>query len=160
MICRFDDFISTLSQERQSLQDTSRSFPGGREAPSLNSFSPIGHIALAKSNVDANSLKLNLPENDVCWIKTLYIAHALQGEGIGRAAMDIIEGMAAEAPLNAKTLALDTVFREDQLKEEWFLSQGQSPRKVSSPNIIQDESYRNLSPRLQIRTGMPEEDTK
>jgi hypothetical protein len=52
------------------------------------------------------------------WIKSLYISYALQAEGIGGAAVDRIEGMAAAAPLNAKHLVIDTTHEDDQMNPE------------------------------------------
>lgn len=83
-----------------------------------NNFSPIGHIALSTSNEEARLPELYLPSQGIVWIKTLYVCHALQGEGIGRTAMDIVEEMAAKPPFSAKILALDTIYKDDQLKEE------------------------------------------
>lgn len=59
---------------------------------------------------------LDLPEEGVYWIKTFYISNALRSKGIGRVAMDIVESMAIDEPLCAKTLALDTAEKEMQKK--------------------------------------------
>ncbi|KAJ3549008.1 hypothetical protein NM208_g714 [Fusarium decemcellulare] len=138
---KLESHFKTYLNEKDPLQDTSRSFPRKHEEPSSDYFSPIGHISLDIGNDEVSSLELDIPSHGVCWIKTLYVSHALQGEGIGRAVMDIVEELAAKEPLNAKTLALDTVFRDDQLKEEWFLSQGQSPRKVANQDWYARRQY-------------------
>ena len=70
-------------------------------------------------NPDAKDLDLGLPSTDTFWIKTFYVLHCLQSKGVGRAAMDEVESLAAREPLNAKCLVLDTVHRDDQLKEDF-----------------------------------------
>ena len=67
----------------------------------------------------AEHLDLSLPNTGAIWIKTLYISNALQSSGLGRAAMDAIEAMATEEPICARTLMLDAVCKEDQMREDF-----------------------------------------
>ncbi|OBR09186.1 hypothetical protein CH63R_07951 [Colletotrichum higginsianum IMI 349063] len=85
-----------------------------RETP----FHPVGHISLDVDNPHAKRLNLPIPKENVYWIKSLYVSFALQSAGIGRAAMDMVESMATSEPLCARTLMLDTVSKEDQLRKE------------------------------------------
>jgi GNAT superfamily N-acetyltransferase len=87
--------------------------------PSQESFIPIGHISLDSKNPEAESIDLDIPSDGVYWIKTFFVLHSLQGNGVGRAAMDEMEDMAVREPLLAKTLMLDTVERSDQLREDF-----------------------------------------
>lgn len=103
---------------------------------------PIGHISIDTGNPAAKHLDLDLPDSGVYWIKTFYVSHVLQSKGVGRAAMDMIETMAIKEPLFAKTLALDTVHKDDQIKPEFFLENGQEPRKVCLP--MAESGVKNL----------------
>lgn len=91
--------------------------------PSQARFLPIGHISLATHDpVSTDKLGISVPESGSFWIKSLYISYILQGLGLGKAAMTIAERMAAEQPLNAKHLLLDTVHHEDQSNEEYAMA--------------------------------------
>lgn len=70
----------------------------------------------------AEKLGLKIPKSGSYWIKSLYISYALQGLGVGRAAMDAAERMGSEEPLNARHLLLDTVHHEDQSNEEFAMA--------------------------------------
>lgn len=94
-------------------------------------FIPVGHISLDFYNEDPS---LADPSEGIYYISTFYVSRALQGGGLGRAAMDAIERMAIEPPLNAKVLALDTLAREQALDDEFWKDEDlieQKP-KVSS----------------------------
>lgn len=103
-------------QEGIPLLDTSVMVRGVARNASGNQLFPVGHISLDVENPEVKKLglELDLPPTDCYWLKTFYVSSALRNQGIGRAAMDIVEIMATEPPLNAKTLALDTVHKEDQ----------------------------------------------
>ena len=90
-------------------------------------FVPVGHISLDAGTSDASELGINLPSEGVFGISTFFVTRALQGKGIGRAAMDAIESMATGEPLRARTLILTTVQKEDQLNvaEAFFPKVGQ-----------------------------------
>lgn len=64
-------------------------------------------------------MDLDIPSDNVFWIKSFFILHNLQGKGIGGATMNEIERIATQEPLCAKTLMLDTVERGDQLREDF-----------------------------------------
>lgn len=83
------------------------------------SFAPIGHISLDSKNADASKIELNISSQGVFWIKTFFVSHAFQSQGVGRAAMDEVENMATEEPLCAQTLLLDTVQKDDQKQEDF-----------------------------------------
>lgn len=87
--------------------------------PSQATFVPIGHISLDSKNKDAERLDLDIPKEGVFWIKTFFVLQSLQSRGIGRAAMDEVESMAVREPLWARTLMLDTVQKEDQMREDF-----------------------------------------
>jgi len=72
-------------------------------------FSPIGHISL---DSQAEDPELVDPKRVVYYVSTLYISNVLQGNGLGRAAMDVAEARATESPFNAEALALSTLARE------------------------------------------------
>lgn len=83
------------------------------------SFVPIGHICLG--HVSAAYEKYGLANDPgVYWISNFYITRALQGSGLGRAAMDTIENIAISEPLCAKILALNAINKEDPEREEKY----------------------------------------
>ncbi|OHX01203.1 hypothetical protein CSPAE12_00007 [Colletotrichum incanum] len=114
--------------EKEPILDTAQSIHAVSRTPTGTAFHPVGHISLDVDNPQAKSLNLPIPEENLYWIKSLYVSFALQGSGIGRAAMDMVEHMATSEPLCAKTLMLDTVSKEDQLrKESAVVAQGKLP---------------------------------
>lgn len=96
-------------------------------------FYPIGHVSLDEDNLDAKDFGLDLPATGVYWIKTFYVSQALRGKGVGRAAMDMIEAMAVEEPLCAKTLALDTMHRDDALR--MYAAKYAATKEASDPKV-------------------------
>ncbi|KAJ5551091.1 hypothetical protein N7535_000967 [Penicillium sp. DV-2018c] len=105
--------------EHEILRDTAISINAVSRKPTEEPFIPIGHIFLDSKNPDAEHLDLDLPSDNVFWIKTFYVRRTIQGKGIGRAAMDEVEAMAVREPLLAKTLMLDTIHRDHQKDEEF-----------------------------------------
>jgi hypothetical protein len=96
--------LKVYPSETTTLSDTALSFGGKPRLPSLSpetTFIPIGHISLDSENSDPTC-------SSEYKISTFYVSSALQGKGIGRAAMDAVERMATAEPLNAKTLWLYT----------------------------------------------------
>lgn len=87
--------------------------------PSQAAFVPVGHISLDSRDKDAEKLGLDIPAEGVYWIKTFFVLQSLQSRGIGRAAMDEAESMAVREPLWAKTLMLDTIQKDDQMREDY-----------------------------------------
>ncbi|CAI7602629.1 unnamed protein product [Penicillium palitans] len=101
------------------LEDTATTINTVSRQPTKEAFIPIGHISLDSKNPEAEHVELNLPAENVFWIKTFYIRRSIQGQGIGRAAMDEVESMAVREPLLAKILMLDTVQKDDQKREDF-----------------------------------------
>lgn len=60
------------------------------------------------------------------------MSRAIQGGGIGSAAMDAVEAMATNEPLCAKTLALDTVSKAAHANAALWAAFGIDPPKVRS----------------------------
>ncbi|OJD33314.1 acyl-n-acyltransferase [Diplodia corticola] len=132
-------------KEKDALRDTGASIRGVPRTPSMADIHPIGHISLDQGNSDAADLNLDLPDSGVYWIKNFYISNVLQSGGVGRAAMDMIEAMAVEEPLCAKTLALDTVHVDDQvLNAGFFTAQGLPQRKMSNHEWYRRRGYREI----------------
>jgi GNAT superfamily N-acetyltransferase len=103
----------------EMLEDTATTINTVPRQPTKEKFIPIGHISLDPKNPEAENIGLDIPSEDVFWIKTFYVKQSIQGQGIGRAAMDEVEAMAATEPLLAKTLMLDTVQKDDQKREDF-----------------------------------------
>ncbi|CAI7655036.1 unnamed protein product [Penicillium discolor] len=114
-----DDSQAKSPKNDELLQDTATTINAVSRQPTKESFIPIGHISLDSKNPDAEHIELNLPAENVFWIKTFYIRRTIQGQGIGRAAMDEVESMAVREPLLAKILMLDTVQKDDQKREDF-----------------------------------------
>lgn len=114
------------------LHDTADSVNGVARQPSQVAFVPIGHISLDSKNKDAEMVGLEIPSEGVFWIKSFFILQSLQGQGIGRAAMDAVEEMAAREPLWAQSLMLDTVTKEHQMREDFATSTYGAVPKVST----------------------------
>ncbi|KAL6917600.1 hypothetical protein ACHAPO_000591 [Fusarium lateritium] len=106
--------FNAFPSEKGPLIDTAFSLRGKPRTPSHTKFHPVGHISLDHTNEKKGDFVLDLPEEGVYWIKTFYISKALRSKGIGRAAMDLVESMAIDEPLCAKTLALDTAQKDTQ----------------------------------------------
>lgn len=80
------------------------------------------------------------PSRGIFYISTFYVSRALQGGGLGRAAMDAIEKMAVEPPLNAKVLALDTLAREQALDDDFWKD---IDLNLQRPKVSYESSRRN-----------------
>lgn len=114
------------------LHDTATSINGVPREPSQAAVIPIGHISLDSKNKEAEQLGLDIPAEGVFWIKTFFVVQSVQSQGIGRAAMDEIESMAVREPLWARTLMLDTVQRDDQIREDFAKATYGAVPKVKS----------------------------
>jgi len=120
--------VAQCPEEKDPLFDTAASLQGVSRLPSKSvSFIPIGHISLDSENRDPTLA--NVEEHLYC-IATFFISPMLQSYGIGRAAMDIVESMALEAPLYAKALALNTASKEYHYDTEKWITYGCDPPKV------------------------------
>ncbi|KOS44902.1 hypothetical protein ACN38_g4140 [Penicillium nordicum] len=114
-----DDSQAISPKNDEILQDTATTINAVSRQPTKENFIPIGHISLDSKNPDVEQIELNLPVENVFWIKTFFIRRSIQGKGIGRAAMDEVESMAVREPLLAKILMLDTVQKDDQKREDF-----------------------------------------
>lgn len=92
-----------------------------REAAPGRVFTPIGHIALDLRPSQDRQLGLISDGEDedgsgIAWVANLYISWALQRHGLGREVMGLAEDFAANGPLRARWLVLDTskYYREQQ----------------------------------------------
>ena len=113
-------------QERMPLVDSAISFGGKPRTIPLPQrvFIPVGHICLGYVGP---AYQYSRPAEDTAglyWISKFYISHALQGRGLGGAAMDTIEDLAISEPLCAKTLALDSIDKDDPQREEKYKALG------------------------------------
>lgn len=78
-----------------------------------------------------------MPDTGTVWIKTLYVSDALQSSGVGRAAMDALEELASDPPFCARTLMLDTISKEDQVREDFATAfYGHVPKVRIHPRIL------------------------
>ncbi|KAJ3542260.1 hypothetical protein NM208_g4193 [Fusarium decemcellulare] len=122
--------LDMYPNDKIPLADTATSLRAKPRSPTQALIYPVGHISLDDENVESRDLDLDLPSEGVFWIKTLYISNALQSKGIGRAAMDVVEEMAAKEPLNAKTLALDTLDKGD-IRRRALRETGKQPKMTN-----------------------------
>ena len=113
-------------QEQEPLVDSAISF-GGRPRtipPSKRTFTPIGHICLGRVPTQYETSGLAKNEDGLYWISNFYISGALQGSGLGSAALDTIENLAISEPLCAKTLAMNAINKDDPEREEKYKALG------------------------------------
>ncbi|KAJ5218188.1 uncharacterized protein N7498_000287 [Penicillium cinerascens] len=126
------------------LVDTAASINAVPRQPSQIEFVPIGHISLDSKCQESDRIELEIPTEGVFWIKTFFVSRSRQGKGIGRAAMDEVEGLAAREPLCAKTLLLSTLVREDQMRGEYAkVAFGASP-KIINQDWYSRRGYRSI----------------
>ncbi|KAJ5861428.1 uncharacterized protein N7529_008738 [Penicillium soppii] len=109
-------------EEKETLEDTATTIYAVPRQPTKERFVPIGHISLDAKDPESEKIDLDIPSEGVFWIKTFYVSQSVQGQGIGRAAMDEVEAMAVREPLSAKILMLDTVQKDDQKREEFAIA--------------------------------------
>jgi len=69
------------------------------------------------------------------WISNFYVSRALQGSGLGRAAMDTVERLAISEPLCATTLGLNAINKVDPDREEKYRVLGLDIPPVKCLNI-------------------------
>ncbi|KAK8055612.1 hypothetical protein PG993_000839 [Apiospora rasikravindrae] len=121
--------------EAAPLRDSSRSILGRPHTvhPDIaaavtggNSFVPVGHISLDGWHADP-SLHTSAA-NGVYSLTTFYVSQAMQGVGIGGAAVAECERMAKE-DFGANTMTLDTISNEDVAAD--------SPRRIALNRPIQ-----------------------
>ncbi|KAI8633407.1 hypothetical protein F5Y19DRAFT_299045 [Xylariaceae sp. FL1651] len=138
-----EQHIRAYPNEAKPLRDTATEIRLVPRQPSGTEFIPIGHVALDIHDAEEDA-KLGLPSPGTAWVHQLFISNALQGGGYGVATMAKIEAVAAQEPMNATMMALDTLAKEVQKeagniqsidvgmgnvipvtsKEEWYARQG------------------------------------
>ncbi|KAH8681578.1 hypothetical protein BX600DRAFT_26435 [Xylariales sp. PMI_506] len=109
--------LKAYPKEAAFLTDTAQEIYSTPRQPTGEEFNPIGHVALEVHSGEEDE-KLGLPPKGAVWIHGLYISYVLQNAGLGAAAMDHIETVAAQAPLNGKMVVIDTIAAEMQLRPE------------------------------------------
>ncbi|KAK7409377.1 hypothetical protein QQX98_008439 [Neonectria punicea] len=160
-----------MTQDKMPLQDTSTSIRGTSRNPTEELFYPVGHISLDSVNPGTEVFDLDIPSENLYWIKTFYVSKALRSKGIGRASMDVVESMAVGKPLCARTLALDTVQKNSSIalaiaatgeppkmtNQEWYERRGYqliktvrdfykaSPGEEDGPEILTVFLKKNIS---------------
>lgn len=87
----------------------------------------MGHISLDAESPNPDQAD---PSKGLYCISSFYISRAIQGGGIGRAAMDAIESGAANEPLCAKVLSLDTLSNESANMSDMWAATGLEPPVV------------------------------
>ncbi|EPS31397.1 hypothetical protein PDE_06352 [Penicillium oxalicum 114-2] len=104
------------------LHDTAQLLNGVPRHPTNTKFVPVGHISLDSQNPGVETIGVTSSAPGMFWIKTFFVSRTVQSKGVGRAAMDEVEAMAGRAPLSAKTLVLDVIVGEDQMREDFALA--------------------------------------
>jgi len=125
--------------EAAPILDTATALGGKPRIPSSQSFNPVGHISL-----DAESPypdQADASKGLYC-ITTFYISRAIQGGGLGRAAMDTIESEAVNEPLCAKILSLDTLANESANRSEMWAEIGMKPPSLSNQDWYGRRGYK------------------
>ncbi|KAJ5637027.1 hypothetical protein N7490_006906 [Penicillium lividum] len=136
-----DDVDIKPQSEGEVLYDTADSVNGSTRVASQKAFVPIGHISLDSKNKDADRIGLDIPSEGVFWIKSFFILQTIQGQGIGRAAMDAVEDMATREPLRAQTLMLDTVTSQHQRREDFAVSTYGAVPKITNQEWYSRRGY-------------------
>ncbi|KAJ5774044.1 hypothetical protein N7457_008940 [Penicillium paradoxum] len=134
--------LTHFHKGEEMLQDTATTLNAVPCQPTQESFVPIGHISLDSKNPEADNLDLDLPSQNIFWIKSFYVRQSIQGQGIGRAAMDEVEAMAGREPLLAKTLMLDTVHSDDQKREDFAIATFGGVPKTTNQEWYNRRGYR------------------
>jgi hypothetical protein len=123
--------LSSFPSESSPLVDSATSLGGQSVTPSFKSpFVPVGHISLDSDGADSVG-KLSYGLKDIYRITNFYVSKALQGNGVGRQAMDALERMAVSKPLCAKTLALNTAANDFEGWEKSYHAVGVPLPEVS-----------------------------
>ncbi|ROW02295.1 hypothetical protein VSDG_02519 [Cytospora chrysosperma] len=121
-----------------------------REAAPGRAFTPIGHIALDVRPSQDRQLGLTSDGEDengsgIAWVASLYISWALQRHGLGREVMAGAEDLAANGPLRARWLVLDTMSREQQMEpalvRRVYLAQGNPAPVVPIQDWYEAQGY-------------------
>lgn len=137
-----DKLVARYPEEATPLTDTAPTIRAVPRTPSNQRFRPVGHITVDDSQPAVLRYGLDIPTADAFWIKSLYVSYALQGSGVGRAAMDAIEQLATEPPLSARHLLIDTLHRDDQLDEEMAMAYHGAVPKAANQDWYHRRGYR------------------
>jgi len=131
--------INTYPSEKTDLNDTATSLGGkARSSRPEFKFLPVGHISL-DTEYPHSDYEPNTP--GVYYIAKFYISRALQSSGLGRAAMDKVELSAISEPLNAKILALSTVFAKQKGRKEKLAALGRNLPDVEPEDWYSRRGY-------------------
>ncbi|KAJ5157665.1 Acyl-CoA N-acyltransferase [Penicillium canariense] len=128
----------------ETLRDTAESINGVPREPSQKEFLPVGHISLDSKNPGVEKVGLDSSSPGLFWVKTFFVSGAFQSKGVGRAAMDEVESIAAKQPLLATTLMLDVIPGEDQTREEFALATCGSIPKFTTEEWYLRRGYKPL----------------
>jgi len=130
-------------QEQEPLVDSAISFGGkSRIIPSpQRTFTPVGHISLGRVSTEYETSGFAKNEQGLYWISNFYVSRALQGCGLGRAAMDTVENLAISEPLCAKTLALNAINKDDLDREEKYKALGLTIPPFSNQEWYERRGY-------------------
>ncbi|KAI1386469.1 uncharacterized protein F4822DRAFT_317060 [Hypoxylon trugodes] len=129
--------IETYPKESTPLRDTAAEVRLVPRQPTHVEFIPIGHVAVDIHEPEED-VKLGLPATGTVWIHQLYISRALHGGGYGAGTMSKIEMLAAQEPMNAKRVALDTLTKElqtDPKTRDILYGEGGNPAPLVSNEI-------------------------
>jgi len=123
--------------EQEPLLDSALSFGGKPRTIPLpqRTFVPVGHICLGSVLTEYERRGYAKNEEGLYWISNFYVSRALQGIGLGTAAMNTVENLAISEPLNAKILALNAINKIDPEREEKYKALGLVIPLVSVPGL-------------------------
>lgn len=133
---RLNKHTSQFPSESEPLLDSAVSFGGKPRSiplPPQRKFIPVGHICLGQVSDEYAALNYHANDEGAFWISNFYVSRAIQGCGLGTAAMDTAENMAVSEPLNARSLALNAINMVDLEREEKYKALGLSIPLVSYP---------------------------
>jgi hypothetical protein len=114
---KLEQHLSRYPGEAALILDTATALGGKPREPSSQLFIPVGHISLDSES--PNPDQADASKGLYC-ITTFYISRAIQGGGLGRAAMDAVESEAINEPLCAKILSLDTLANQSAITNEMW----------------------------------------
>jgi GNAT superfamily N-acetyltransferase len=122
---------ATCKMETTEIVDTSKTLLGQPREATYTSFLPVGHIGIGMHNAAfTDPHGLQIPEIGSYWIKSFFVSFALQGLGVGGAAMAVAESLVRQAPLHAKYILLDAPHKEDQVNK--------SPQTVGYGKLVEN----------------------
>ncbi|KAI0541238.1 hypothetical protein GGR58DRAFT_37736 [Xylaria digitata] len=169
--------IAAYPKESEPLRDTAIEIRLTPRRPTGRDFMPIGHVALDVHDAKEDA-KLGLPPGTV-WVHQLYVSSALQGGGYGVATMAKVESVAAQEPMNAKWMALDTLAKEVQeagdaasidvgmgniipvtSKEEWYTRLGYQTYRQGPGYTYQAPDGRNIQLRVSYMKKRIDQETQ